>query len=151
MIRKKLKLLLNNLSLGGSFKDMEMSGSDVGNTAQIRAVAEQVGEASADIAIRRFIERHGLNEVRPAVEPEAKMPSPLKWAGIIAAAVMTACATGFFYWMATTINEVQMTMIRIDTRQELRDKTTADAIAKLQEDIKHNSDRISNIEQRGIK
>lgn len=119
---------------------------DIGNATQTRMVAEQVGEASSEIAIRKFVERYGEPKGR-----ESSVPPPLKWAAAIVAAIMAACATGLLYWMVSTLSAVQITMVRIDERQEMREKMAQNSFAKLEEKAKNNSDRITALEQKAFK
>jgi len=81
---------------------------DSGNTEQVRLVAEQV----ADAAILRFASRHP-----EMVKQPAEIPPPLKWAGIILASVLSISASGGFVWLVTTVNEMQVTLARMDERQ----------------------------------
>lgn len=82
---------------------------DTGNDAQIRVVAEQV----ADAAIVRFVEKHP--EVRRGTVV-AEIPAPLKWAAIIASAVLTVAASGGLIWMVTSVSEMSVTLARMDER-----------------------------------
>ncbi len=87
----------------------------LGNSEQVRAIADQVGLAAASAAIREFVQTHP-HFGSPA--PKAEIPAPLKWAAIIASAVMTAAVTGACYWGVSTLNELQLTVREISTRQQ---------------------------------
>ena len=76
-----------------------------GNAAQVRIVAEQV----ADAAITRFAQKH------PEVS-KSDIPPPLKWAGAIIAALFTMGIGGMAVWLVTTVNEMQVTLARMDER-----------------------------------
>lgn len=86
-----------------------MAGS-LGDAAQTRAIVQQAGEAAAELAIARYAAAH------PPPPPKAEIPPPLKWAGIIAAALLTTGVGGTAVWAMTTINEMQVTVARIDER-----------------------------------
>lgn len=87
-----------------------MPDSD-GNAMQTRAVAEQVGRIAARNAIEEFVDQH----------PELKkdeIPGPLKWAAGIISALLAMGVGGTVVWLMTTVNEMQVTMARIDERME---------------------------------
>lgn len=48
----------------------------------------------------------------------AEIPAPLRWAGMLAGAVITAVATAAGIWVISTISDVQLTVTRIDERIE---------------------------------
>ena len=97
--------------------------TDPANLAQIRAIADTVAEA----AVMKFYQTHVL----PVPTPESSIPAPLKWAGGIFAAVMTAAIIAFLLWMATTLSDLQQTVTRIDERQ----KTADPALSRRFDDI----------------
>lgn len=80
-----------------------------GNTEQIRVMAEQI----ADTAIVRFVNQHP--EVRRGTVV-AEIPPPLKWAAIIASAVLTVSASAGLIWMVTSVSEMSVTLARMDER-----------------------------------
>jgi len=92
----------------------------MGDLAQIRLIGEQIAEA----AIVKFTTEH------PQTPQKAEIPPPLKWAGGIAAAVFAALIGAFCLWMVTTLNEMQITVARIDERQQSQ---AADQTGKFQE------------------
>lgn len=77
----------------------------LGDAEQTRMIAEQV----ADAAITRFVAQH------PEVK-ETQIPSPLKWAGGIVAALFTAGASGMAFWLVSSVSEMQVTLARVDER-----------------------------------
>jgi hypothetical protein len=80
-----------------------------GDMAQIRLIAEQV----ADTALTKFVATH------PEVEPkEPEIPAPLKWAAAIIASLMSLGIGALCLWLVTTLNEMQVTVARIDERQQ---------------------------------
>ncbi len=83
--------------------------NDSGNAEQVRAIAEQV----ADTAISRFAANHP--EVRRGTVV-AEIPAPLKWAAIIASAVLTVSASAGLIWMVTSVSEMSVTLARMDER-----------------------------------
>jgi len=80
-----------------------------GNTEQIRVMAEQI----ADTAIVRFVSQHP--EVRRGTVV-AEIPAPLKWAAIIASAVLTVSASAGLIWMVTSVSAMSVTLARMDER-----------------------------------
>lgn len=82
---------------------------ETGNSEQIRRSAEKI----ADAAIQRFAEKHP--EVRRGTVV-AEIPAPLKWAAIIASAVLTAAASGGLLWMVNSVSEMSITLARMDER-----------------------------------
>lgn len=83
------------------------------DAAQIRMVAEQVGESAAGIAISKFVSQHP--EVRRGTVV-AEIPAPLKWAAIIASAVITMAASGGVVWLVSSVSEMSITLARMDER-----------------------------------
>lgn len=82
-----------------------------GNAQQIRAVAEQVGKAAAKSAVEEFVETH------PDLK-KPEIPGPLKWAAGIVSALLAMGVGGTVVWLMTTVNEMQVTIARIDERLE---------------------------------
>jgi hypothetical protein len=83
----------------------------LGDAAQTRKVAEQVGEAAATIAVHKLIAEH------PDVfRSKPEIPAPLKWAGGITAALLATGVGGTAVWLMTTVNEMQVTLARMDER-----------------------------------
>lgn len=78
----------------------------------LRRIAEQIGEAVADVAIDRYAKSH------PETTARVDIPPPLKWAAIVATAVLTLGVTGMAAWTVTTLNDLQLTVARIDERQQ---------------------------------
>lgn len=60
-----------------------------------------------------FVARHP--EVRSGAVV-AEIPAPLRWAGMLAGAVITAVSTAAGIWTINTIADVQLTVTRIDER-----------------------------------
>lgn len=77
----------------------------LGNAAQTRIIAEQV----ADAVLVRYASQH------PDLQ-EAKIPSPLKWAGMMAAAAITAGGAALAIWLVSSVGEMQVTLARMDER-----------------------------------
>lgn len=99
-------------------------------------VADQV----ADATIKRFMQEHPLPPAR------AEMPPALKLWGSIAAAVLTLVVTTGVLWMAATLNALQITVARMDERQQ-RDTTGTEIQALKERDLRHD-ERLSKLEQR---
>lgn len=70
-------------------------------------------EQIADAVIERFVSQHP--ELRQATIV-TEIPSPLRWAGVIMGGVMTAVATAGLFWLASTVNQMQVTLGRMDER-----------------------------------
>ena len=85
----------------------------LGDAAQLRMIADQIGESAAEIAISKFVAQHP--ELRQA-SVTAEIPSPLKWAGAILAALFTAGTATLAFWLFTTVSEMQVTLARMDER-----------------------------------
>jgi hypothetical protein len=83
----------------------------LGDRAQTRVIAEQVAEAAATAAITRFRTEHP-----EASTIKAEIPAPLKWAGGIVAALLATGVGGTAVWLMTTVNEMQVTLARMDER-----------------------------------
>lgn len=100
----------------------------LGNEVQARQIAEQVAVAAVELYAQR----------NPPVPPKPDIPAPLKWAGGIIAALMTLAATGMMVWGVSTLNELQITVARMDERQ--RQDLTPARLEKIEE-------RLSRLEQ----
>ena len=87
----------------------------IGNSEQVRAIADQVGLAAASAAIREFVQTHP-HFAAPA--PKAEIPAPLKWGAGIIAALMTAAVIAMSLWVVSTLNDLQLTVREISTRQQ---------------------------------
>jgi hypothetical protein len=86
-----------------------MATPSTGDAAQTRLIAEQVGEAAATLAVTKFAAQH------PGAV-KAEIPGPLKWAAGIIAALLATGVGGTAVWLMTTVNEMQVTIARIDER-----------------------------------
>lgn len=93
----------------------------VGNEAQIRVIAEQL----VDTAITKV-----RAEYMPP--PKAEVPAPLKWAGGIIAAMMTAFAILVMTWGVNTLADLKETVTRIDERQRLSGDSTEKRLASVE-------------------
>jgi hypothetical protein len=93
--------------------------TDVLNAETIKQIVTSSSEAAAIAAVRKFVQDHP-----PAPQP-AEIPAPLKWAAAIASALLTAGVTGACFWGVSTLNDLQLTVTRIDERQQ-RDTTIQD-------------------------
>lgn len=93
-----------------------------GNDAQIRVIAEQL----VDTAIIKVREKY---EASPA---KVEVPPPLKWAGGIIAAMMTAFAILVMTWGVNTLADLKETVTRIDERQRLSGDSTEKRLASVE-------------------
>lgn len=87
-----------------------MAGS-IGDAAQTRAIVDQAAKASAELAVRQFVAEHP--DLSP---PKTEIPGPLKWAAGIVSALLAMGVGGTVVWLMTTVNEMQVTIARIDER-----------------------------------
>lgn len=92
---------------------MSPPAASLGDAAQIRAIAEQVGASAAEIAISNFVSQHP--ELRQA-SVTAEIPPPLKWAGAVIAGLFTAGTATLAFWLVSTVSEMQVTLARMDER-----------------------------------
>jgi hypothetical protein len=81
----------------------------LGDAAQTRRIVEPAAEAAAELAVAKFVAQH------PELH-KAEIPAPLKWAGGITAALLATGVGGTAVWGMTTLNEMQVTVARIDER-----------------------------------
>lgn len=88
------------------------------NAEQVRAIVEPSAQAAANAAIREFMQNNP-HLGRPAQIPET--PAYVKWGSGVAATIVAAA----ILWMATTLNDLQITVARIDERQQ-QDTSRAD-------------------------
>lgn len=78
-----------------------------GDSAQVRLIVEQV----VDAAIVRL-------GTAPVAKEKAEVPPILKTAGVIVSALLTMGITALALWLVTTLNDMQVTVARIDERQQ---------------------------------
>lgn len=94
-----------------------MTGS--GNEAQVRLVAEQVVDAA-------LVKVHG--NLNP---PEARIPTPLRWAAGIVAGLFTAGSAAMALWLVTSVSNMQVTLARMDERLANQNDAQLKAIEQL--------------------
>lgn len=92
--------------------------TDLANAEQIRAIVEPTAKAAASAAIRDFVTQHP--HFAPAA-PKATIPPSVKWAGIVISALLTTGISGACFWVVSTLNDLQLTVTRIDERQQQDD------------------------------
>lgn len=92
---------------------------NAGDLAQIRIMAEQ----AADIALTKHV------NAQPTVEKQ-EIPPILKTAGAIVSAILVSGICALAFWIVTTLNEMQLTVARIDERQQSQ---AGDADGRFQE------------------
>lgn len=81
------------------------------DAAQTRKIIEPAARAAAEIAVATFAAQHP-----ELTRMKAEIPAPLKWAGGITAALLATGVGGTAVWGMTTLNEMQVTVARIDER-----------------------------------
>lgn len=111
----------------------------LGNSEQVRAIADQVGLAAAHRAIREFVSQYP-NFAPPPPKPES--PSYVKWGAGIGATLVAAA----ILWMANTLNQLQLTVARIDERQ-LHD-TTSKRLDVVEQNGAKLSERVTKLEEK---
>lgn len=84
----------------------------LGNATQARAIADEVAVAAVELYAR----------THPQPPIKAEIPGALKLWGTIAAAVMTLSVTTGVIWGVSTLNDLQITVARMDERLQ-RDDT----------------------------
>ena len=83
-------------------------------TNRTRSSAQQERDQKLiEDAISSFVSQHP--EVRQATVI-TEIPSPLKWAGMIAAGVMTTGVVTGAIWLVASVQDVQVTLARLDER-----------------------------------
>lgn len=115
-----------------------MPDQSSGDAAQTRAIADVVAEA----AIAKFAEKHP--EVRRGTVV-TEMPPPLKWAALIASAVLTVSASAGLIWMVTSVSEMSVTLARMDERMG----GYIDAQAARMTEIERRVDRLEEYQSSG--
>ncbi len=90
----------------------EVHHTSVGDAAQIRLIVEQVVEAT-------IVRLSPPAQASTAESPmKTEIPAPLKWAAGIIASIMSLGMGAMVLWLVTTLNEMQLTVARIDERQQ---------------------------------
>ena len=108
----------------------------LGDQAQIRVFADQIAKSAATVAVAQFIADN------PGYQTKAEVPAPLKWAAVIVSALLTLGIGGTATWLVTTVNEMQVTLARMDERQQ----SSADTQDGRFDDLER---RIGRLEERG--
>jgi hypothetical protein len=94
-----------------------MTATDPANLAAIKSMAQQ----AADIALAEITPI--LSRVDRALllqenKVETSVPALMKWAGGILTAILTAGIIALFFWLVSSVSEMQQTLVRIDERQK---------------------------------
>lgn len=84
------------------------------NTEQIRSIVDASGKAAARAAVREFVNDH--SSLIPTAA-KVEIPPSIKLAGGVITALMTAGVIASCFWIVTTLNELQLTVREISTRQ----------------------------------
>lgn len=93
--------------------------TDVLNAETIKQIVTSSSVAAAKEAVRTFVQDYPYFAAAPA--PKAETPTYVKWGAGIGATLVAAA----ILWMANTLNQLQLTVARIDERQ-ITDTTKAD-------------------------
>lgn len=83
-----------------------------GNEAQIRLIAESLADAAV---VKLATSNPELLRGKPT---SVELPPPLKWAAGIAAGLLTLAASSGLLWLVSTVNTMQVTLARMDERQQ---------------------------------
>lgn len=105
---------------------------DLGNETQTRMIAEQVAEAT----IIKFSQTHPETQ-------KMDIPAPLKWAGAIVAALMTAGVIGIAGWLVTSVSGMQETLARMDERTRI----SAEQQTKQTEEVQRRLTRLERFHE----
>jgi hypothetical protein len=92
-----------------------MSATDPAALAAVRQMAQQAADiALAEIApVLSRVDRALLQQ-----ETKVEMPALMKWAGGIITAILTAGIIALFFWLVSSVNDMQQTLARMDERQK---------------------------------
>lgn len=88
--------------------------TDILNAETIKQIVTSSSQAAAKAAVREFVSDHN-NLMPPAAKVE--IPQSIKLAGGVITALMTAGVIASCFWIVTTLNELQLTVREISTRQ----------------------------------
>ncbi|GGO95060.1 hypothetical protein [Stakelama pacifica] len=100
---------------------MPDTSQSAGNAAQVRMIAEQLG----DVFLEKMM-RHS-----PPPPSKAEIPPILKVAGGIVTALMTAAIIGVCFWIITTLSDMKDTVARMDERLALTSNNTGQRIDQI--------------------
>lgn len=113
-----------------------------GDSAQIRKIGEQIGEAVADAAIKKFVLQHP--EVRRGTVV-SEIPAPLKWAAAVVAALFTAGTATLAFWLFDSVSSMSVTLARMDERMA----SYTDAQAVQMQQLEGRVDQLENYHREG--
>ena len=117
----------------------------LGDKAQNRLILEQIGEASAEIAINKFVAQHP--EVRQSAVV-AEIPTPLKWAGGITAALLTTGVGALAFWLVSSVSQMQVTLGRMDERMASYIETQGQRMNEIDRRLDRYNERLERMERR---
>lgn len=99
-----------------------MTATDPATLAAIKGMAQQAADIALAENAERFskIDRHlsRLEAEIPTSDATTAVPPPLRWAAAIIAGLMTAGVAALAFWLVSSVNEMQQTLVRIDERQK---------------------------------
>lgn len=88
--------------------------TDILNAETIKQVVTSSSQAAAKEAVRTFVQDYPHLNAPPA---KVEIPHSIKLAGGVITALMTAGVIASCFWIVTTLNELQLTVREISTRQ----------------------------------
>lgn len=103
--------------------------SDLGIAAQVKAMAQQAANLALQSQNSRLnqvevllqdmnIKLAAISAASPEKSKTMEVPAPLKWGAAIVSAVITLGVSALFFWLISTVNDMQQTLVRIDERQK---------------------------------
>ncbi|WP_230281930.1 hypothetical protein [Croceicoccus sp. Ery15] len=119
-----------------------MMEKSLGDQAQIRAIAEQIGESVAKVAIARFASEHP--EVRRGTVV-SEIPAPLKWGAAIIAGLFTAGTATLAFWLFSSVSQMTVTLARMDERMA----SYTDAQSARMKDMERRVDALESYHRNG--
>lgn len=89
--------------------------TDILNAETIKQIVTSSSQAAAKEAVRTFVQDYPHLNAPPA---KVEIPHSIKLAGGVVTALMTAAVIACCFWIVTTLNELQLTVRDISTRQQ---------------------------------
>jgi len=110
-------------------------------------MVKQVASAAGTAAIAGFIAQHPEFASKQKVE----MPAPLKWASGVIASLFVMGASGLAFWLVGTVNDMQVTLARVDERTTNQSEQGNKQLDDLQKRMSALEAIMSNQQQERVK
>lgn len=117
----------------------------IGDDAQIRSIVDAVAKGAASLAISEFVSQHP--EVRQSAVV-AEIPTPLKWAGGIAAALLTTGIGALAFWLVSSVSAMQVTLGRMDERMASYIETQGQRMNEIDRRLDRYNERLETLERK---